>query len=74
MYTEPLTYPEIIHNFSILKSTFNLFDYRCPDCSDSLVNDIIYVKSEIQITFNSYNQGAFVEWDGDFVFREYITG
>jgi hypothetical protein len=55
MYTEPLTYPEIIHNFSILKSTFNLFDYRCPDCSDSLVNDIIYVKSEIQITFNSYN-------------------
>ena len=55
MYTEPLTYPEIIHNFSILKSTFNLFDYRCPDCSDSLVNDIIYVKSGIQISFNSYN-------------------
>ena len=55
MYTEPLTYPEVIHNFSILKSTFNLFDYRCPDCSDSLVNDIIYVKSGIQISFNSYN-------------------
>jgi hypothetical protein len=55
MYTEPLTYPEIIHNFSILKSTFNLFDYRCPDCSDSLVNDIVYTKSQTEVSFDSYN-------------------
>ena len=40
MYSEPLNYPEIIHNFEILKNKFNLFDYRCPDCNDDLVNDI----------------------------------
>jgi hypothetical protein len=59
MYTEPLTYPEVIHNFSILKNTFNLFDYRCPDCSDSLVNDIIYVKSQTEVSFDSYNFNSY---------------
>jgi hypothetical protein len=59
MYTEPLTYPEVIHNFSILKNTFNLFDYRCPDCSDSLVNDIVYIKNQTQISFDSYNFSAY---------------
>lgn len=41
MYTEPLTYAEVVHNFNILKNKFLLFDTRCPDCS-GLVNDITY--------------------------------
>ena len=41
MYTEPLTYAEIVHNFNILKNKFYLFDTRCPDCS-GLINDITY--------------------------------
>lgn len=53
MYTEPLTYPEVIHNFDILKNTFNLYDYRCPNCSDDLINDITYNKQQFQITFFS---------------------
>lgn len=53
MYTEPLSVPEILHNFDILKSEFVLFDYRCPDCSDILINDITYDKQQYQITFFS---------------------
>jgi hypothetical protein len=59
MYTEPLTYPEVIHNFDILKGNFNLFDYRCPNCSDILINDISYIKSETQISFDSYNFNSY---------------
>jgi len=54
-YVEPLTYPEVIHNFDILKNQFSLFDYRCPDCNEILINDITYVKNETQITFSSQN-------------------
>ncbi len=32
MYTEPLSSPQIQHNFRLLKNTFNLFDYWCPNC------------------------------------------
>jgi hypothetical protein len=53
MYTEPLSYPEVIHNFDILKNPFLLFDYGCPDCSDDLINDITYDKEQSQITFFS---------------------
>jgi hypothetical protein len=53
MYTEPLTYPEVIHNFNILKPNLKLFDYRCPDCTDDLINDITYDKQQFQITFFS---------------------
>jgi hypothetical protein len=38
MYTEPLSSPQIQHNFRILKNNFNLFDYWCPDC---FTNDIV---------------------------------
>lgn len=58
-YVEPLTYPEVIHNFDILKNTFNLYDYRCPNCSDELVNDILYSKSPTEITFTSTNFSAY---------------
>ena len=55
MYSEPLNYPEIIHNFEILKNKFNLFDYRCPDCGDDLVNDITSSVSDIGIISFSSN-------------------
>ena len=32
MYTEPLSTPQIQHNFRILKDKFNLFNYWCPNC------------------------------------------
>jgi hypothetical protein len=53
MYTEPLSYPEVIHNFEILKSPFLLFDYGCPDCSDGLINDICIIVSGDNLTFSS---------------------
>jgi hypothetical protein len=53
MYTEPLSYPEVIHNFDILKSPFLLFDYGCPDCSDGLINDICITVSGENLTFSS---------------------
>ena len=53
MYTEPLSVPEILHNFDILKPDFKLFDFRCPDCTDDLINDITYDKLQYQITFFS---------------------
>jgi len=53
MYTEPLTYPEVVHNFDILKGNFGLFDYKCPSCSDVVVNDIIGVTVGSDIIFSS---------------------
>ena len=53
MYTEPLTYPEVVHNFDILKGNFGLFDYKCPSCSDVVVNDIIGVTIGTNIIFSS---------------------
>ena len=32
MYVEPLSAPQVQHNFRILKSKFDLFDYWCPNC------------------------------------------
>jgi hypothetical protein len=32
MYVEPLSSPQIQHNFRILKNNFNLFDFWCPNC------------------------------------------
>jgi len=57
MYSEPLNYPEIIHNFEILKNKFNLFDYRCPDCNDDLVNDI--TSSVSDLGFISFSSNTF---------------
>jgi hypothetical protein len=33
MYVEPLTAPEVKHNFILLKNTFRMFNPDCPDCS-----------------------------------------
>lgn len=53
MYTEPLSIPEIIHNLDILKSQFDLFDYRCPNCSDGFINDLGYSANSTSIIFSS---------------------
>jgi hypothetical protein len=32
MYSEPLSPPQIRHNFKLIKSRYNLLDYNCPKC------------------------------------------
>jgi hypothetical protein len=39
MYVTPLSSAEVKHNFKVLKGTFDMFDYDCPDC-DVLVCDV----------------------------------
>ena len=39
MYVEPLTAPEIQHNFRILKDKFNLYDFWCKDCIECVDSD-----------------------------------
>lgn len=42
MYVEPLNAAEIWHNFEILKTKFQMFDPRCPNCNTGgTINDII---------------------------------
>jgi len=53
MYTKPLSYPEVVHNFELNVNKFNMFNHRCPDCSDTLVNDISFTVSDNTITFDS---------------------
>ena len=38
MYVEPLSAPQIQHNFRILKDRFSLYDFWCPDCNNCLVS------------------------------------
>jgi hypothetical protein len=59
MYTEPLSYPEVIHNFDILKNPFLLFDYGCPDCSDVIIDDIIGTQNGATLSFTSTNLSAY---------------
>ena len=53
MYTKPLSYPEVVHNFELSVNKFNMFNHRCPDCSDTLVNDISFTVSDNTIIFDS---------------------
>jgi hypothetical protein len=55
MYTEPLKYSEVVHNFELLKDKFKLFDTRCPNCNDDIVNDISGTTSGTDIIFESNN-------------------
>ena len=43
-YTEPLSAPEVKHNFKLLKDYFLMFDPDCPNCDTStcFVNDFTY--------------------------------
>ena len=60
MYTEPLKYSEIVHNFEILKSKFNMFDTRCPNCNDDLINDIGYSGNGVSIVFTSTTLNSYI--------------
>ena len=45
MYVEPLNSSEIWDNFEILKTTFQMFDPRCPNCATGgTINDITVVE------------------------------
>lgn len=61
MYVEPLSAPEVKHNFKILNEKFNMFDPDCPDCSTAVceVNDFTYVISETSGTTSDYIEPEF---------------
>ena len=44
MYVEPLSAPEVKHNFKLLKNIFRMFNPDCPDCSTDvcLTDDFTY--------------------------------
>jgi hypothetical protein len=46
-YTQPLSAPEVKHNFKVLKETYNMFDPDCPDCTTATCapNDFTYTIS-----------------------------
>ena len=41
MYVEPLTTPQIQHNFRILRNRFDLFDFWCPNCYSEIPNGYV---------------------------------
>ena len=41
MYVEPLTTPQIQHNFRILRNRFDLYDFWCPNCYTDIFNGYI---------------------------------
>ena len=49
MYVEPLSAPEVKHNFSLLKNKFLMFNPDCPDCGTTtcLTDDITYTINEV---------------------------
>jgi len=49
MYTEPLDFTQVQHNFRILKNKFNLLNYWCPDCLS-----LIYYYVEPNYIFTNY--------------------
>ena len=48
-YTEPLSAPEVKHNFKVLKGTFNMFDPDCPNCDifACVINDFTYSFNQV---------------------------
>ena len=44
MYVEPLTTPQIQHNYRILSDRFDLLDFWCPNCHSEIPNG--YVDSD----------------------------
>jgi hypothetical protein len=60
MYVEPLSAPEVKHNFLVLKDTFNMLNPDCPDCNTivCLPNDFTY--SLVDLNFLITQQGFFI--------------
>jgi len=61
MYVNPLSAPEVKHNFNLLKNTFRMFNPDCPDCSTSvcLPNDFTYVISDETTTTTTTTIGDY---------------
>ena len=38
MYAEPLSSPQVQHNFRMLRYKFDLYDFWCPNCYDCLTD------------------------------------
>jgi hypothetical protein len=57
MYVEPLTAPEVKHNFILLKNTFRMFNPDCPDCTTipCEVNDFQFVIVDHTTTTTTFN-------------------
>ena len=51
-YTQPLSAPEVKHNFSLLKNKFMMFDPDCPVCTTATCapNDLTYTIEDITTT------------------------
>ena len=56
-YTEPLSAPEVKHNFKLLKDTFMMFDPDCPVCTTVTCapNDFTYEISDVTTTTTTSN-------------------
>jgi hypothetical protein len=56
-YTEPLSAPEVKHNFKLLKNKFYMFDPDCPVCTTATCapNDFTYSISEVTTTTTTSN-------------------
>jgi hypothetical protein len=50
MYVEPLSAPQIQHNFRILKDQFGLFDFWCPECESCAVTPSVTPTPTITVT------------------------
>ena len=52
MYVNPMSAPEVKHNFNLLKNTFRMFNPDCPDCSTDVckIDDFTYEIIDEQIT------------------------
>lgn len=62
MYVEPLSAPEVKHNFKLLVSKFNMFNPDCPDCSITICkpDDITYIlSSDTQTTTTTTTEDSF---------------
>ena len=51
-YTQPLSAPEVKHNFSLLKNKFMMFDPDCPVCTTATCapNDLTYTIEDVTTT------------------------
>ena len=59
MYVTPLSSAEVKHNFKVLKGTFDMFDYDCPDCNvfSCEVNDFTYQVVNDEPVSNEFQLG-----------------
>ena len=70
MYVEPLSAPEVKHNFKLLKNKFKMFNPDCPDCSTTICppNDLTY--EIIDDTLLTQSEDFLTTEDGDLIIIE----